>query len=279
MAMRKQRNGRLILIGGGEGKKQGKRVILEEIARRANERNGKLVILTVATQLPNEVAATYASVFEELGVCNIIISNLRTRVDAHDEAVVAEIATADVIFITGGDQLRITSQMGNTPALNALRHAYEEGATIAGTSAGAAAMSETMFIGGRSDTSNTISTIGMAPGLALVSEVIIDSHFAERGRFGRLLGAVVQNPENLGLGIDENTAIVTRGDGTFCVLGTGAVYVMDGTDITYSSLSEKRAEGVVSIYDVKLHVLAESDTFDLNRRRPCPGACKETSRP
>ncbi len=272
--MRRKHKGRLILIGGSEEKK-GKRVILEEIARRAKDGNGNLVIITVATQLPKEVAAMYTSAFEELGVPNVIVSKLSTREDAHNEGVVSEIATAAVVFLTGGDQLRITSQMGNTPALRQLRQVYQEGATIVGTSAGAAAMPETMFIGGRGDTPNKITTIGMAPGLALVSGVIIDSHFAQRGRFGRLLGAVVQNPANLGLGLDENTAIMTLGDGTFRVLGTGAVYVMDGTDITYSSLSERRPEGVVSIYDVKLHVLGEGDSFDLNERRPIACVRKE----
>jgi cyanophycinase len=108
----------------------------------------------------------------------------------------------------------------------------------------------------------------MAPGLAFLPGVVIDSHFAERGRFGRLLGAVAQNPRNVGLGIDEDTAIVVeRGDG-FRVIGSGAVYVVDGTNMSYSSLSERSAEGVLSVFDVKVHVLGKDDRYDLVGRRP-----------
>lgn len=275
--MRKKHKGRLILIGGGvELNKEGERAILAEISRHASEKNGLLVILTVATRFPKDVALDYVGAFDDLGVREVRISSLRTREDAHDKAIIEELSSADVVFFTGGDQLRITSQMGNTPALKCLRRLYEEGATIAGTSAGAAAMPETMLIGGSNDQTNAISAIGVAPGLGLVEGVVIDSHFAERGRFGRLLGAVVGNPTNVGLGIDEDTAIVTLGDGTFRVLGKGGVYVIDGSDISYSNLSERNAEGIVSIYDVRLHVLRENDRFDMNSKRPLAGYGKET---
>jgi cyanophycinase len=148
-----------------------------------------------------------------------------------------------------------------------MQEIYERGGTIVGTSAGAAAMPETMLIGGASDKSSTISALSMAPGLGLLPGVVIDSHFAERGRMGRLLGTVVQNPRNLGVGIDEDTAIVT--DGTaFRVIGTGAVYVVDGSGISYSSLSDENSDGVVSMDDVRLHVFGRGDSFDLTTRRP-----------
>ncbi len=108
----------------------------------------------------------------------------------------------------------------------------------------------------------------MAPGLGFLPGVVIDSHFAERGRIGRLLGAVVQNPRNLGVGIDENTAIVVEGQQRFRTIGSGAVYVIDGTRISYSGLSERHPEGVVSIHDATLHILGEGDVFDLRERRP-----------
>lgn len=108
----------------------------------------------------------------------------------------------------------------------------------------------------------------MAPGLGLIRGVVIDSHFAARGRFGRLLGAVAENPKNVGLGIDENTAIEVTADAVFTVLGTGAVHVINGSGINYSSLSEKHVEGIVSIFGVKLHVLAEGDRFDLRQKLP-----------
>jgi cyanophycinase len=129
-------------------------------------------------------------------------------------------------------------------------------------------MPETMLIGGPGDESGDISTLSMAPGLGLIKDIVIDTHFAERGRIGRLLGVVAQNPRNLGIGIDEDTAIVVEGEEQFRVVGSGDVYVIDGADVSYSSLSEKQPQGVISIYDVKLHVLREGDRFNLIERRP-----------
>ncbi len=276
ISVRKKRKGGLIIIGGREEKQSSaERIILKEIASRANKDNGKLLIITAATGFPKEVEEEYLAVFRELGVQNVDVLDVRTREDSHRKSLVAKIAGATVIFFTGGDQLRITSQMGNSPILAKMREAFEKGATIAGTSAGAAAMPETMLISGANDKSTTIYTTGMAPGLGLVDGVVIDSHFAERGRFGRLLGAVVENPRNMGIGIDENTAIITHGDGTFKVIGTGAVYIFDGSDISYSSLSDKNPEGTVSIFDIKLHILRANDCFDMHTRRPVPGESQD----
>ena len=129
-------------------------------------------------------------------------------------------------------------------------------------------MSETMLVGGRGDESPEISALRMAPGLGLLEQAVVDSHFAERGRFGRLLGAVVQNPANLGLGLDEDTGIVVERGQTFRVIGSGGVYVFDAASVTYSSLSEQRTEGIVTIHRLTVHVLAADDCFDLRSRRP-----------
>jgi cyanophycinase len=267
--MRNRARGSLIIIGGHEDK-SGERIILTEVSRRA--RGGrKLVIVTSATQLPGEVADEYTRVFGELGVTNVEVLDVRTRRDACDEANVQKMDGAAVVFFTGGDQLRITSQMGRSPVLDCLHDLHENrGATIAGTSAGAAAMPETMIISGPDRKSNEISGMGMAPGLGLVRGVVIDSHFAERGRFGRLFGAVAHNPANLGLGIDEDTAVLAEGGDTFRVIGSGAVYVADGEGITYSSLSEESPEGTLSIFGIRLHVLGHGTSFDLANRRPVP---------
>jgi cyanophycinase len=149
-----------------------------------------------------------------------------------------------------------------------MQERYAAGATIAGTSAGAAAMPETMLISGTSDASHRIRSLDMAPGLGFLQDVVIDSHFAERGRLGRLLGGVARNPSNLGLGIDEDTAIVVDGDARFEVIGSGAVYVVDGTHITYSTLAERAAKEVLGVSDVTLHVLGSGEHFDLQARRP-----------
>ena len=265
--MSEQQNGKLIIIGGHEDK-EGDEKILKEVCQAAIEKSGKLVIVTVATHLPQEVSEDYINVFKDLGVPQVEVLDVRERGEAEQEDYLSGLDNAAVIFFTGGDQLRITSQIGDSVVFQHMRRLFKEGGTIAGTSAGAAAMPETMIVSGPSDESNRISSLSMAPGLGLIRDAVIDSHFAERGRMGRLLGAVAQNPRNLGLGIDEDTAIITDGVTSFRVVGTGAVYVIDGSDITYSSLSEKKADGIITIHNVRVHVLGEGDCFDLKERRP-----------
>ncbi len=265
--MSKKAKGHLIIIGGHEDK-EGERVILQEVCRKASNGKGRLVIVTVATQLPEESATEYVSIFKELGVKEIEVLDIRERQEAYDDARVQKMVGAKVVFFTGGDQLRITSQIGDSPVYRCMKEIFEAGGTIAGTSAGAAALPETMLISGPNDESNEISALGMAPGLALIDNVVIDTHFAERGRMGRLIGAVAQNPRNLGLGIDEDTAIVVEHGNGFQVIGSGAVYVVDGMDVSWSSLSEQNPEGILNIYDIKLHVLGRDARYDLLARRP-----------
>ncbi len=269
--MSKKQAGKLIIIGGHEDKK-GEHAILTEVVSSAM--GGELVIVTVATQEPEAMSAEYEKVFKDLKAKKVHTLDIRTREDGHRQEYIELLHRASAVFFTGGDQLRITSQLGDTPVFRTIQECYESGMTIAGTSAGAAAMPDTMIISGISDETNEISAIGMAPGLGFIEHVVIDSHFAERGRVGRLLGVVAQNPANLGLGIDENTAVVVEADQCFTVIGDGAVYVIDGTSLSYSSLSEEQAQGVLTIHNIKLHVLGAGDSFDLVERRP---VVKETA--
>jgi len=259
--------GKLIIIGGAEKHEDGLSV-LEAVAEEMRRKRHPLLLITAALASPGEGPDEYKRIFKELGLDRVDVLEISSRDDAYVEANVAKVAEAGGIFFTGGDQLRITSQIGDSPVYQTITQRYADGCMIAGTSAGAAAMPDTMIIGGPGDESNRISSISMAPGLCLIEGVVIDSHFAQRGRMGRLLGAVAQNPRNLGLGIDEGTAIQVENGERFTVLGSGAVYVVDGTGISYSSLSEDNSEGVVTIYDVKLHVLGEGDGFDIVQRTP-----------
>src|SRR3954449_11266644 len=136
-------------------------------------------------------------------------------------------------------------------------------------SAGASVMSNTMLVKGSSGESHRIGDLHMAPGMGLVRNVIIDQHFAERGRFGRLIGAVAHNPRVLGMGSDEDTAAVMEGD-SFRVIGSGAVYVVDGADVTYCNVAEAEPDRALSMHDVRVHVLSAGDGFDLKTRKPTP---------
>ena len=254
-----------ILIIGGHEDKEGDRLILKEIARRVD--GGKLVIATVASSEPEGYFEAYQEAFSDLGVTDLVELYVDERSDSSDDKVLDLLDGAAGIFFTGGDQLRISSQIGDTPIERRVLELHRSGAVIAGTSAGASVMSETMLVKGPSAESYRLGELHMAPGLGLMRDVIIDQHFAERGRYGRLLGAVAHNPRLLGIGLDEDTAMLVEGDQAR-VLGAGAVYVVDGETATHSNIAEARAECALSIFDVRMHVLSAGDRLDLGRRRP-----------
>ena len=256
--------GPLIIIGGHEDK-TGDRTILKEVARRL--RGGRLVIATVASHEPKGYFEGYQDAFRELGATDLVELYVEDRAETLTTATLAALEGAAGVFFTGGDQLRISSQIGDTPVERAVRAIHAKGGVIAGTSAGASAMSDTMLVRGSSGESHRIGDLHMAPGLGLVQGVIIDQHFAERGRIGRLLGAVAQNPRVLGVGIDEDTAIVVENDG-FTVIGRAGVYVVDGSGVTHSNIAEAKPDRALSIYDVRMHVLSAGDRFSLDNRRP-----------
>jgi cyanophycinase len=264
--MSKRSKGTLVIVGGAERKDED-HTVLKAVAERLKG-SKHILIVTAASYEPEGTAEDYTRIFGSLGVSKIDVADIRTREDAQRQELVDLCEKAGAVFFTGGDQLRITSQMGDSPMYQCMKDRYENGAMIIGTSAGAAAMPFTMIVGGPSDESNRISTLSMAPGLGLLDNVVIDSHFGQRGRMGRLIGAVMQNPRNLGLGIDEATAIIVERGEEFRVVGPGAVYAVDGSEISYSSLSEEHAEGIVTVHDVRLHVLGDGDGFDLLARRP-----------
>ena len=263
-----RRRGTLIIIGGGEDRDpESERIILREVARHV--RGGKLVLATIASHQPEGYFEDYQKAFADLDVGELVELYVRDRNEASDREKLSVLDDAAAVFFSGGDQLRITSQIGQTGIEAKVRALYERGGLIAGTSAGASMMSETMLIQGTSSETHRIGDLHMTGGLGLVRNVIIDQHFAERGRFGRLIGAVAHNPRMLGLGIDEDTAAVVEGD-RFEVIGGGGVYVVDGTTVTYSNLAEARPERVLSMHDMTVHVLGSGDAFDLRRRRPIP---------
>ena len=260
-------SGNLIIIGGAEDK-EGDKEILKRVAKYIDSKKEKLVIATIATEYPEKSYEKYKKVFEGLGIIKIENLDITKREDAFKLENVQIINNANLLFFTGGDQLRITSMIGGTLVYDAIKELCNRGGLIAGTSAGASVMSDTMIVQGEDDESPHKCTLKMSPGLGLVKNIIIDQHFAQRGRIGRLLTAIAENPEVLGIGIDEDTAILVSDKGTAEVIGSGAVYFIDGSAIDYSNVSEQYSEEVLSIFNVKLHVLKEGNKFNLLDKVP-----------
>lgn len=264
------KKGTLVIIGGHEDK-EGEQLILKEVAALLHKK--KLVISTVASEEPEHYFNDYQKAFKTLGIDNLVELYVADRNESLDPKTIKVLDDAGGVYFTGGDQLRISSQIGDTPFETRVREIYEQGGVIAGTSAGASAMAEVMLVRGNSGESYKLGQLHMAPGLGLIPNVIIDQHFAERGRIGRLLGAIALNPRILGIGIDEDTAIVVHGD-IFRVIGSGAVYIAEASAVTHSNIAEAEPESVLSIFGVKLHVLGPGDSFDLNERTPISASLK-----
>lgn len=257
-----KRKGTLIIVGGREDK-TGNMVILKEIAERTGK--GKLVIATLASTLADEQWEDYRKIFKNLGVKNIKHFYIDQPEQARDPNHLTVFEDAKTVFFTGGDQLKITTKIGGTPIFDRILEIYYNDGIIAGTSAGAAVMGTTMLVGGENADSHKVGNWMMAPGLGLIEDILIDQHFAQRGRIGRLLGAVALNPGVLGIGIDEDTAIVVK-ERSFKVIGTNAVYIVDGHYVSYTNISEAAAEKTMSMHDVRLHILADGESFKLKTR-------------
>ncbi|MDV4149506.1 cyanophycinase [Clostridium sp. AL.422] len=259
--------GDLIIIGGAEDK-EGDKEILKKVCNSIDKEEDIILIATIATEYPKEALEKYRRIFTGLGVKNIKGLNIEEREDSLNKNNIDLIKEASLIFFTGGDQLRITSLIGGTLIYDALKSAIQDGCIMVGTSAGASVMSDTMVVKGEDDESPRKCTLKMAPGLGLIEGVMIDQHFAQRGRIGRLLTGIAQNPEVLGIGIDEDTALVVRDNGDAQVIGNGAVYFLDARNITYSNVSEQNYDEVLSMFNVNLHVLKEGDKYNLLSKKP-----------
>lgn len=256
--------GYLVIIGGAEDK-NGESEILKEISNMIYE-DEILTIVTTATEYPEETGEKYREVFSRLGVKNIQVVDINNREIANDDEICKQIEDSNGIFFTGGDQLRITSILGGTKAHAEIKRVYEKGGVIIGTSAGASAMSSTMVVKGNDNEPPKKCTTKMAPGIGLLEKTIIDQHFEQRGRFGRLLCSVAENPQVIGIGIDENTAIKVHPDLFFEVLGSNAVTIIDGETIKSSNVSELEQNEVLAIVGVTVHTLPKGYGYDINKK-------------
>ncbi len=256
--------GALVIIGGHEDRDPaGERVILREIARRLA--GGKLVLATVASGAPEGYVEEYRAAFADLDLGELVAFHVTTHEEALDPACLTVFDSARGVFFSGGDQRRITETIVGTPVEDRVRAIYEAGGVIAGTSAGASAMSGEMIERGPSGESPAEDEIRFAQGLNLLPGVVVDQHFSQRGRMGRLMASVAESPAGIGLGIDENTAAVVE-RGRFSVIGAGGITVVIGGQLRPAATA--RGREVVTIVDAKVHLLGAEDTFDLKHQRP-----------
>ena len=258
--------GKLVIIGGAEDK-VGDCTVLREFVRCAGGIKARIAVLTAATSLPSEVGDDYIGVFEKLGVESIDIIHTRDREDADRSEVLEIVQNATGFFFTGGDQARVISVIKDTQLDAAIHQRYGAGGIIGGTSAGAAIMPDIMIVEGESQTNPRVDVVEMGPGMGFLPGIVIDQHFAQRGRLGRLLSALVQQPSVLGFGIDEDTAIIVDGEDV-SVIGQGAVTVIDESEATYNNLDGVLHDEALAVFGAKLHILSQGHRFNLKTRTP-----------
>lgn len=261
--------GQLVIIGGAEDKKNDCKV-LREFIRQSGGRQAHILVMTVATDIPEEVGKDYQEVFERLGVEEVRIIDTISRGDADRPEALEALAWATGIYFTGGDQARITRYLKGTEFDRLIHERHVQGLVIGGTSAGAAMMPEMMIVKGDAGTNPRVEVVEMAPGMGFLPGVVVDQHFAQRGRLGRLLSALAQQPVVLGLGIDENTAIVVKGD-IFEVIGEGAVTIVDVTNLTHSNLHKLLPDEALALCEAKLHILPKGYRFNIKTCQPLFG--------
>jgi len=261
-----QQLGSLVIIGGAEDK-EGDCLVLREFLRAAGGVNAHIAVMTAATSLPDEVGDDYIRVFERLGAGSVEVVHTECREDAEREDGIRKVSEATGIFFTGGDQSRIVDYIKDTPLGKAIRERRAAGAVIGGTSAGAAMMPDEMIVGGASVSNPSVDAVEMGPGMGFLPGIVVDQHFAQRGRLGRLLAALVLQPAVLGLGIDENTGIIVTGD-EFTVVGQGTVTVVDETSATHNNLDGLLNDEPIALCGVKLHILPQGYRFNLKTHTP-----------
>jgi cyanophycinase len=257
--------GRLLIIGGAEDRRCGAGA-LERFVELCGGASARIVLITTATGSPGPVRAEYQQVFRKLGVRQVKELRISGRSCADSPEATAALTGATGVFFSGGDQARLGALVGSriNEQLSAL---LAEGLVVAGTSAGATALGRTMILGGNGAEVST-ATVRTGPGLGLIPRMLIDMHFAERGRLPRLLSAVTLDPERLGVGIDENTAICVQED-SFEVLGSGVVSVVDAERATVVHAASDADP--ITLFDVRLHLLPSGCVFDLGTRTPTIG--------
>jgi cyanophycinase len=259
--------GPVVVIGGAEDKR-GDRLVLSRLVEMAGP-DPHLVVLSTASMRGEEAIARYGELFTEMGAARVTGLRPLTREEADDPAASATVMAANGVFLTGGNQVRLVSVIGGTRLEDALFSARDRGAVIAGTSAGASAVAAHMVAFGRPGASPRHRMVHISAGLGLIEDVIVDQHFEQRGRMGRLLAAVAISPKLLGLGLDEDTAAIVYADRTLEVVGKGSVTIVDGSKVSTDAYRIK-AHRPMMVSGAVVHALPAGYWFDLRARKLIP---------
>ncbi|HEY6686658.1 MAG TPA: cyanophycinase [Propionibacteriaceae bacterium] len=256
--------GTLFAIGGAEAKLR-RRTVLGAFAAAAGGTDARIAVVSSASSLGAEVVEVYKTVFTALGAREVISLRPESRAQARNPRLVERLRTASAVFMTGGNQLKLSSLITGTPFGDAIYDAYHHGATVGGTSAGASILAEHMIAFGTGGSTPKQRMSQLSAGLGLLRGVVIDQHFEQRNRYGRLLSLVAQSPSLLGIGVDEDTAAVISDGSRLEVIGRGAVTVVDGQHLVSNAFAAKRTAPLL-ISGAVIHVLPSGSQFDLTSR-------------
>ncbi len=262
--------GWIIPIGGAENK-ENDRHILERFVRCSGGRDADIVVIPTASRL-HETGPRYEKLFKDIGAARVDVMDFDTRRDCQEPGRLRRLEEASGIFFTGGNQLRLTTLLGGTPVAKLVRTRNASGVSVGGTSAGASILSEHMIAFGDEGSSVISGSVRLAPGLGLTNRFIIDQHFRQRDRLGRLLTALAYNPFAIGIGLDEDTAAFIGPDETVEVEGSGGVTIVDAADVSYSSMDSVTEGQPVCMLGLRLHVLVAGATFNLHTRVASAGS-------
>lgn len=259
-----RKRGFVIPIGGAEEKLNNPE-ILDRFVDICGGKPARIAIIPTASEL-EDTGRNYEKLFRKLGIRHAKVLAIETREDCLNEDYLEYIDKSDGVFMTGGNQLRLSTTLGGTPVAQAIRRRNAAGMHVAGTSAGAAFMPEHMIAGGSVGSTPSPDKATLAPGLGLTNKVIIDQHFRQRDRLGRLLTALAYNPFAIGIGLDEDTAAFIGPDDILEVVGSGGITIIDPSKLTHSSMDVARSGEPVSLLGIQLHILISGGRYDVTTR-------------
>ncbi|HEV3285541.1 MAG TPA: cyanophycinase [Steroidobacteraceae bacterium] len=266
--------GWIVPIGGAENK-ENDRPILERFVRVSGGDEADIVVIPTASRM-HETGPRYEQLFRDIGAARVTAMDFDTRRDCQERGRLERLEQATGIFFTGGNQLRLTTLLGGTPVAKLIRACNARGVTVGGTSAGASILSEHMIAAGDEGSTIIAGSVRLAAGLGLTNRFIIDQHFRQRDRLGRLLTAIAYNPFAVGIGLDEDTAAFIGPDETIEVEGSGGVTIVDGSEVSYSSIGEVTDGRPACMLGLRLHVLVAGATFNLHTRLARAGALERS---